>query len=70
MISLVLVRHARTGYNTERRLQGSLDVPLGEDGLAQSERIAQRVVGEYGPSLAVATSPLLRSSQTADVLAP
>jgi len=69
VISLVLVRHARTGHNTEGRLQGSLDVPLGEDGLAQSERVAQRVVEEYGTSLAVATSPLLRSSQTADALA-
>jgi len=67
--SLVLVRHARTGFNTEGRLQGSLDVPLEQDGLAQSERIAQRVVGEYGTSLAVATSPLLRSSQTADAVA-
>jgi probable phosphoglycerate mutase len=66
--SLVLLRHARTGYNTEGRLQGSLDVPLGEDGLAQAERVAQRVVEQYGTSLAVATSPLLRSSQTADAL--
>jgi len=67
--SLVLVRHARTGYNTEGRLQGSLDVPLGEDGREQAERVAERVVREYGTSLAVATSPLLRSSQTADAVA-
>jgi len=69
VISLVLVRHARTGYNTEGRLQGSLDVPLGEDGLEQAERVARRVVDEYGTTLAVATSPLQRSSQTADAMA-
>jgi probable phosphoglycerate mutase len=69
VISLILVRHARTGHNAEGRLQGSLDVPLGEDGLAQSERVAQRLVGEFGTALAVATSPLLRSSQTADAVA-
>lgn len=69
MISLVLVRHAHTGYNAEGRLQGSLDVPLGEDGLAQAERVAQRVVGEYGTALAVATSPLKRSAHTADAVA-
>ncbi len=69
MISLVLVRHARTGYNTEGRLQGSLDVPLGEDGFDQAERVAERVVGAYGPSLSVVTSPLQRASQTADAVA-
>ncbi|MBC7298223.1 MAG: histidine phosphatase family protein [Demequina sp.] len=69
MTSLILVRHARTGYNTEGRLQGSLDVPLGEDGLAQAERVARRVVGEYGTALAVVTSPLKRSVHTADAVA-
>lgn len=69
MISLVLVRHARTGYNTEGRLQGSLDVPLGQDGFAQAERVAARVLGAYGTSLAVFTSPLQRAAQTADAVA-
>jgi probable phosphoglycerate mutase len=69
VISLVLVRHARTGYNTEGRLQGSLDVPLGEDGLAQADRVARRVVGEYGTAIAVATSPLVRAAHTADAVA-
>ena len=69
MTSLILVRHAHTGYNAEGRLQGSLDVPLGDDGLAQAERVAQRVVGEYGTALAVATSPLKRSAHTADAVA-
>ncbi|WP_291379231.1 histidine phosphatase family protein [Demequina sp.] len=69
MISLVLVRHARTGYNTEGRLQGSLDVPLGEDGLEQAQRVAKRVVGEYGAGVVVATSPLVRAAHTADAIA-
>lgn len=68
MICLVLVRHARTGFNTEGRLQGSLDVPLGEDGVDQAERVAARVVGVYGASLAVVTSPLQRAWQTADAI--
>ena len=67
--SLILLRHARTGHNTEGRLQGSLDVPLGEDGLAQAQQVAERVAGEYGKSVAVVTSPLKRSAQTADEVA-
>lgn len=69
MTTLILLRHARTGYNTEGRLQGSLDVPLSEDGIAQAAEVAARVVGEYGTSLAVASSPLQRATGTADALA-
>ena len=69
MTSLILLRHARTDYNTEGRLQGSLDVPLGEDGIAQAAEVAARVVAEYGPALTVASSPLQRATRTADALA-
>ena len=69
MTSLILLRHARTDYNDEGRLQGSLDVPLGEDGIAQAAEVAARVVGEYGTALTVASSPLQRATGTADALA-
>lgn len=68
-MKLVAVRHARTGYNAEGRLQGSLDVPLGAEGLAQAEDIAHALVAQYGPALTVITSPLARASQTADAVA-
>jgi probable phosphoglycerate mutase len=67
--NLVLLRHARTDYNDEGRLQGSLDVPLGEDGLAQAAEVARSVVGEYGTALTVASSPLQRATGTADAVA-
>ncbi len=69
MTRLVLLRHARTDFNTEGRLQGSLDVPLGEDGIAQAAEVAKRVVGEYGTALTVASSPLQRATGTADAVA-
>jgi probable phosphoglycerate mutase len=69
MTSLILLRHARTGYNTEGRLQGSLDVPLSADGIAQAAEVAKRVVAEYGPALTVASSPLQRATGTADAVA-
>jgi len=68
-VRVVAVRHARTGFNSEGRLQGSLDVPLGPDGLAQAELVAEAVVAAYGPRLTVVTSPLARASQTADAIA-
>ena len=69
MTRLVLLRHARTGFNSEGRLQGSLDVPLSEDGVAQAAEVAARVVGEYGVSVSVASSPLQRATGTADAVA-
>ena len=69
MTRLVLLRHARTGYSSEGRLQGSLDVPLSDDGIAQAAEVAARVVGEYGTAVAVASSPLQRATGTADALA-
>ena len=69
MTSLILLRHARTDYNEEGRLQGSLDVPLGEDGIVQSSEVAKRVVAEYGTALTVASSPLQRATGTADAVA-
>jgi len=68
-VRVVAVRHARTGYNVEGRLQGSLDVPLGPEGLEQAELIAKALVAEYGTRLRVVTSPLARASQTADAIA-
>ncbi len=69
MTTLVLLRHAPTGYNTEGRLQGSLDVPLSADGIEQAAQTAARVVGEYGTSLTVVSSPLQRATGTADAVA-
>ncbi len=69
MTSLILLRHARTDYNEEGRLQGSLDVPLGEDGVAQAAEVAKRVVAEYGTALTVVSSPLQRAVGTADAVA-
>jgi broad specificity phosphatase PhoE len=59
---LVLVRHGRTAANAERRLQGRLDLPLDDVGLAQVAGLA----GWLGRPDRVISSPLLRARQTAD----
>lgn len=67
MTRLVLWRHGQTDYNAQQRLQGQVDIPLNEEGLAQAQA-ASPVLAEFEPSRIV-TSPLLRASQTAEVLA-
>ena len=58
---LILVRHGRTAANAEGRLQGRLDLPLDDVGLAQAAAVG-RLVGRVDE---VVCSPLTRAVQTA-----
>lgn len=60
---LILVRHGRTGFNAENRLQGQLDVPLSPEGAAQARRVAP-VISWLRPGVIIC-SPLRRARQTA-----
>ncbi|GIG55090.1 histidine phosphatase family protein [Demequina activiva] len=66
---MILWRHARTAYNADGRLQGSLDIPLGDEGHRQAARAAHRLVREHGTDLTIVSSPLSRAVDTADALA-
>ena len=59
---LVLVRHGRTVANSARKLQGLLDLPLDEEGLAQVAGIAEWL----DKPDRVISSPLVRARQTAE----
>lgn len=61
------VRHGRTAWNAEQRIQGQRDVPLDDVGHWQAARVAQALAGE-GVS-AIYSSDLARASQTAAALA-
>jgi probable phosphoglycerate mutase len=65
MTTLILWRHAPTGYNLEQRLQGSLDIPLVPHGRAAARAAAERIGALYGPIAAVVSSPLTRAKQSA-----
>lgn len=64
---LLLARHGQTLWNVEHRLQGQLDSPLTDEGIAQAHAIADRL-RDAGP-LTVCSSPLGRAMQTAVVIA-
>jgi glucosyl-3-phosphoglycerate phosphatase len=64
---IVLWRHGQTAWNLERRFQGSTDIALTEDGLAQARRSA-RLLAALEPQ-AIIASDLERTRATAAELA-
>jgi probable phosphoglycerate mutase len=63
---LYLVRHGRSTWNAEGRIQGHADPPLDDLGRRQAQALAARLQTEN--IHAVYSSPLLRASQTAEIL--
>ena len=65
------VRHGETAWNTERRLQGNLDIALNQKGHAQA-RAAAQFLAKYAtdsPIHAVYSSDLQRAWHTAETIA-
>lgn len=67
MTELLFIRHGETDWNRQQRFQGQIDVPLNEIGLAQAERLGQRLADDRHDLLF--TSDLYRTRQTAAPLA-
>ena len=63
---LYIIRHGKTDWNNERKLQGRTDIPLNEEGI----EMARRARDEYRnvPFDICYCSPLKRARQTADIL--
>lgn len=60
------VRHGETDYNKADRMQGLLDIPLNETGIAQAEAAKHLFEGvEIG---SVVCSPLIRAKRTAEII--
>ena len=57
------VRHGETDWNVQRRLQGHIDTPLNQTGLAQAEATARGLQGHEFDALY--SSDLIRTLQTA-----
>ena len=46
MTELIVIRHGETDWNRQHRFQGQIDVPLNAVGLAQADRLGERLAGE------------------------
>lgn len=64
---LTLIRHARTTWNTDGRMQGWADPPLDDHGRAQARALAQRLAPDTFAALY--SSPLQRARETAEIVA-
>lgn len=64
---IAFVRHGRTSWNAERRLQGRTELPLDDIGREQAAN-AGRTLAQWRWS-GVISSPLLRARQTAELIA-
>lgn len=62
-----IVRHGETDWNISGILQGWTDVPINETGRRQARELAAAFAGAGFAS--VWTSPLIRSSETAEIVA-
>ncbi len=61
-MTLYLVRHGKTEYNTVKRYTGSTDVALSGEGLEQAKKTAELLKNVKFD--VIASSPLLRAKQT------
>ena len=66
MIRWHLVRHGRTEFNRDGRIQGHTQVALDEEGLSQARKLRDRLAGET--FVAAWSSDLLRTQQMAKTI--
>lgn len=64
---IFFVRHGLTDWNIQRRFQGTLDIPLNDDGFAQAKTAAARCKELHLERIYHST--LLRAAQTAQIIA-
>lgn len=62
---LALLRHGPTAWNAQGRVQGHIDIPLSDEGLARMRGLLPPASFEHARAYC---SPMLRARQTADAL--
>ena len=67
MVQILLIRPGTTEYDQQRRVQGTLDIPLCEDGRQQVEALVDALRDQ--PVAAIYASPCQSADQTAEALA-
>lgn len=67
-LKLLLIRHAQSTGNVERRMQGHGDYPLTQLGRSQTQKLADRLRQEQATPTAIYSSPLKRTRQTTEIV--
>ncbi len=63
---LYIMRHGKTDWNAERRLQGRTDIPINDDGRVMAEE-ASELYKDVNFDVCY-SSPLIRAKETAEIL--
>jgi broad specificity phosphatase PhoE len=66
MVQLLLIRPGTTEYDQQGRIQGTLNIPLCEDGRQEVETMVEQLRGQ--PIAAIYTAPCQSAEQTAESL--
>jgi len=66
MVQVLLIRPGATEYDQQGRVQGTLDVPLCEDGRQEVEKMVEELRGQ--PVMALYVSPCQSATQTAEAI--
>ncbi len=68
MLTILLIRSGTTEFDAQGRIQGTLDVPLCEDGRRQAEATALELAARPAPIDALYAGPCLSAQQTAEIV--
>lgn len=68
-MTIYFARHGETDWNVEKRIQGTTDIPLNENGILQAKKLAELLVEQQLPIKKVYTSPQKRAEETARIAA-
>src|SRR4051812_32993469 len=68
MLTILLIRSGITEYDSQGRIQGTLDVPLCDEGCRQAVAMAEELAAREAPVEALYAGPCLSAQQTAEIL--
>jgi broad specificity phosphatase PhoE len=69
MLTILLIRSGQTEYDSQGRIQGTLDVPLSEEGRREVLAAATELAGQSASVAALYAGPCRSAQETADILA-
>lgn len=65
-MEIIFVRHGKTSWNKEKKMQGNVDIPLSEEGIIHAEKMAAKLENK---KIDIAfCSPLVRAKQTLEII--
>lgn len=67
-MSVLLARHGETDWNTAKRIQGTTDIPLNDNGLKQAQLLYQSLAGEKVNVSRIYCSRQKRALKTAETV--